>query len=128
MTDIKLRAWTGSSMVHFKLENIDGGAIITGDSNDNEESGWTHLNDIKVQMYTGLKDINNIEIYGGDIVKISKLDGKYPQIYEVEWRDIGMSGFRLIDVKREGDEFGVYTRNIGMRSDRIEVIGNIYQN
>lgn len=100
------------------------------------------LNKDKVDLlqYTGLKDINGIEIFEGDIV-IESLNSFYKKIcvvkfgiyenYDAGEENISGSGFYLKFIKYvkppapkvvTGD-FGLY-----MSSEYIEVIGNIYEN
>ena len=80
-----------------------------------------------IQQYTGINDINNKEIYVGDIVKIKgyddwdDIDG-FDIIYMIDWCPIhtGFRGFtkKSKDVKYAGS--GLPTP--------IEIIGNIFEN
>lgn len=79
-----------------------------------------------IQQWTGVLDSKKKEIYEGDVVMVDK--GKsYESTYEVIFED---GRFSLIHAKREGDDYGVYTRHLetNTSNDIKEVIGNIFTN
>lgn len=121
MREIKLRAWTGYSMViPDYIDNESGRAAYKGyDGIETEEKEV-------LMQYTGLKDKNGKEIYEGDIVIDDwyptdphptelPLDGKYKIVYLTpEWCCESVNdAFEVYDV----DDFG-----------EMKVIGNIYEN
>ena len=79
-----------------------------------------------LQQWTGIKDDNKKDIYEGDIVLLNA--GKaYETKYEVIYNDCS---FSLISATREGDDYGVYIRQLrtDIKSDTIQVVGNIFEN
>lgn len=64
MREIKFRVWTGTQMLDSGFSVNPHGAVY--DIHRNEQTNWTPL------QYTGLKDINGVEIYEGD--RLHQLD------------------------------------------------------
>lgn len=74
-----------------------------------------NFDDVNLMQYTGVKDKNGVEIYGGYITK-DTYGTQIPMV--VTWDD---AGFR-----RFGEHNG--ERYVGYVKDSCEVIGNIYEN
>jgi uncharacterized phage protein (TIGR01671 family) len=93
----------------------------------------TEVDKETVGQYVGLKDKNDNQIYEGDIIRKTYLNGWY--IAVVEWHDVGYyCGFLLriiggvyilgIDIKEE--EWNGF--RLGWSASYGEIIGNIYDN
>lgn len=82
--------------------------------------------DFPVMQFTGLLDVDGMEIYEGDIVEV-KSDGEFVFNHEVKWID--SHGCYVIDAIHGYEH--VHTTMpwaMGMMYYSYKVIGNIYQN
>ena len=105
--EIKFRAWDKNLEIMIDPEylSLDGNGLqsVFYDNCDTEESAWENdIRDIELMQYTGLKDKNSVEVYGGDIVT----DGINPP-FAVTWDYTLLARLTEID---------------------IEVIGNVCEN
>lgn len=69
MREIKFRAWTGTEMI--QVDALDG--LRDGKPNvlvGGKDGGYplTNKGILPTMQYTGLKDVNDVEIYEGDII------------------------------------------------------------
>jgi hypothetical protein len=80
---------------------------------------WQMLPVVYVRQFTGLKDINGIEIYEGDIVKYKTYyySKEREVVEEVKWIDAGYT-----DLFGEPEMYGFL-----VHWGECEIIGNIYE-
>lgn len=123
MREIKFRAWDIKSKIMAFVETLHLGKK-TKPQIENCEWDW-YKRDYKLMQYTGLKDVNGVEIYESDVVallvistitvklEIAMVDGVFSVINIPK-------GYGFRDTKYRLDEL--------VGQGRIEVIGNIYEN
>ena len=120
----KFREWDAEREKLFKGKGMSYG--VRKDFDNSFAIEFEHMEDLDainkdgsidrvVMMSTGLKDINDTEIYEGDIIKNS-----YDEIYTVKWFDAGF----YLEEKYNGG-FDYHELHFG---DNKKVIGNIYEN
>lgn len=115
--EIKFRAWLKEEERMVSVSDISFiGQEIDKYEGDSSSGDWWGFDYIELMQYTGLKDKNGNEIYEGDICKHHGHDVIGKWIY-----DDGFTSF----VMMEGENHYFY---FGIDEDRLEVIGNIYEN
>lgn len=131
MREIKFRAWMNEwddgGKMFYKIISLtpDFSEVQISLDGDNRYDGdFTVGKDVKLMQYTGLKDKNGVEIYEGDIVRLTD-DWDNDSVHQVEY--CAEYGYPAFDVKPSID---VESNGLShfMATGEIEVIGNIYEN
>jgi len=127
MTKIKYRAWDKQKKKFLPLGEENGfdlnlsilstGQIFWFDPS-NKENPYEDVTDkFIIQLYVGLDDKNEKEIYDGDIIKHKN----YKFLLKICWNNSSCS-FKLIS--KDGGESNLSNT----LSKMLEIIGNIYEN
>jgi len=113
MTEIKFRAWDyeDNQMYDDSQIVIHDGTVFIG------KIKYIHQisDDTELMQHIGLRDKNDVEIYEGDIIKIGDL------YYELIWEN-----GKACELHNDKDKYA--PRFVFKYLDRIEVVGNIYEN
>ena len=133
MREFKFRAWDTEREVMARVNHL-GLSDYEVRMEDNECVCWTapHPYVCKLMQYIGLKDINNKDIYEGDIIRIT-VDGDSRKVGEVVYKDCGFyihipnkyfeDYHEITDTYKIEDMGGI----INLKQS-FEVIGNVYEN
>lgn len=121
---MKFRAWDGQEMFKVTMLYLTKKGLKIGGG------GYLQieLKDIKLMQFTGFKDINQAEVYAGDIVTDSRPDEAryWPVVWE--YGCFTIDGSPIWDhakwITRGRNKVPAPTYNL----EELEVVGNIYQN
>ena len=118
MREIKFRAWIKELNEIREVEYINFWKKMISFPNKFCKEYYLNadFDEIELMQYTGLKDKNNKEIYEGDIVTLH--NGKYKVIFNTE-----EARYVLRD-----DEFEMNIPFTNNNNERMEVLGNVYEN
>ncbi|BET14723.1 YopX family protein [Fusobacterium vincentii] len=118
MREIKFRAWIKELNEIREVEYINFWKKMISFPNKFCKEYYLNadFDEIELMQYTGLKDIRGKEIYEGDIVTLH--NSRYKVIFNTE-----EARFVLRD-----DEFEMNIPFTNNNNERMEIIGNIYEN
>ena len=126
--EIKFRAWSKFPKMFLDMDDacyylLPHGKLMQITRNNQKPDTHREL-DVVVQLYTGLKDSKEREIYEGDIVEFLAWDLYYDDNGEVK----EMKQTRKKDkvIFKDG-KFMAYLTNLSELL-KLEVVGNIYEN
>lgn len=142
MREIKFRAWDtktsrylnpwGDEKAGFHLFGETMCFDLIGQQICDPEKGTYLLrfNDLVIEQYTGLKDVNGKEIYEGDWLRFSIFDynGSDTQYHGC----VVFTGTRFMIWNQPDNEFygsdgGFDLDDVYMQDDEIEIIGNLHE-
>ena len=137
MREIKFRAWDKDRlkmvmlrMIELIPDNIKRPVVAVA----GEHSGIEPADDYEIMQFTGLKDKNGKEIYGGDLGRLHCHEECNGVLGEVGWFNDGWWIFTNKHHKGEIGEFKLRTSEVVQSIDQtgeysaFEIIGNIYEN
>ena len=131
MREIKFRVYDDKLHTMKDVIYIDyPGKKVIYRINDDGLDVYKPFNEVDIMQYTGFKDKNEVEIYGGDILDFI--------LYDYNGRGTQYRGYVYMDrygtfikTSLDEDEFTEtfdFVATIIQDSDDLEVIGNIYEN
>lgn len=136
MREIKFRVWDEESeKMYCGYDAIVTSSGFLEDVYVRNKNTVDELIDYKLMQYTGLKDINGIEIYEGDIVEVTRKhwNNCNKEYLEKTTKELGIIEFfknlqMSLKVKEEG--YNLYQPLLWILEDdsEIKIIGNIYEN
>ena len=118
--EIKFRAWDGSRMSkvdgilnHPNRQGPDDVALNAIEADGGDLWEW-HEPPVALMQYTGIKDVNGVEIYESDIVR----ENDTGHIGTVYWEQWGLGQFTIKTS---------WTNSLMYDSHTLEIIGNLYE-
>lgn len=127
MREIKFRAWDGDKKEmssEIRLDFAHGLRLIS-----TTDLGFDMSSDDKcvLMQFTGLLDKNGKEIYEGDIVKYTRINGK-EIIAEIEWRSEDGCYYYFNHKEPVDSDVSNKESTFFIATTITEIIGNIYEN
>lgn len=120
----KFRAWDKGLEFMMPVESIDFeyGMI-------NVNAAWRTFEEIELMQSTSLKDKNGVEIFEGDVVKVSD-GGNEEDSYTSVVKNYADEGYPAFDIEAPSSwyyESNVLSTIMGGDYETIEVIGNVWE-
>ena len=84
MRDIKFRAWDKTNKKYLYFEGIFNKRPYTETSSFPQYDSSPQYHDLDIEPYMGIKDIENVEIYKGDILEIYMQHYKQKKPYVID--------------------------------------------
>lgn len=120
MRDIKFRVWDNDTdymgYLYPDMTYMEG----TGKWLIDDLGETLNMDDKTIELYTGVKDINGVEIYEGDLILAKSIE------YEVEWFNTSFWAIPYSGVGSSQPISNLYEYD-GNNVEKIEVIGNIHE-
>ncbi|EGO2631659.1 hypothetical protein IET32_001516 [Enterococcus faecalis] len=122
----KFRAYVKEVNKTYEITEID-----FGDEQLKTELGdWWSFDEVEIMQSTGVKDKNGVEIFEGDVVKVTDVEsGKYSYISAV--KNYSNEGYPALDIEYPPTyyyESNVLSAIMCNGFETIEVIGNVWDN
>ena len=129
---IKFRAWDIRKnvmrevvVIHFnEASNVSGASYWSEDM----ELKSLHGNYIKLMQYIGLKDSNGVEIYEGDVVRVTHDEYFIDEVCTVVWGLDNNDTYPAFHMPELDTESNSFSEVFNVDGYFVKVIGNIYQN
>ena len=122
MREIKFRVFNGSAMEYNVIGGKFGFFYVNPTNNGLDERDTASItpfntkypDTVPVMKFTGLKDVNDVDIYEGDIVEVKFDDGGINMVVKFDRCQFYLDGEGFWSMSGSGSKF--------------KVIGNIHQN